>query len=191
MSETNENSVLETETEETSGAEKTYTQAELDAMVQKIADQRVSQALKTAEKKNAAKVKEAERLAAMNESQRYEYQLQQREQAIAQKEQELAMAENRAVASGILADAGLSAKLVGLVVSDNADVMNENIKLLEKEFKASVKAKVERRLSTSTHKKNLPPDQAITKESFSKMKLSEQAELFRTNPELYNSLVRK
>jgi len=66
--------------------------------------------------------------------------------------------------------------------------MMENIKVLEAEFKASVKAEVEKRLATSTPRKNLPTDQTITKEMFNKMKLTEQAELYKNNPDLYKAL---
>ena len=48
--------------------------------------------------------------------------------------------------------------------------------------------KVEKRLGTSTPKKNLPTDKPISKEEFSKMKLTEQAALYQTNPELYKQL---
>lgn len=163
---------------------KTYTAEELQAEV----DRRVTQAMKTAEKKANARVKEAERLAQMNEQQRYEYELESREKAIAEKEKALALAENKATASAILADKGISAKLVDFVVAEDAETMNTNISLLEREFKASVKAEVERRLSTSTPKKNLPTEQTINKEAFRKMSLTQQAELFQNNPELYNQL---
>lgn len=167
---------------------KTYSQEDFDKALQAEVDRRVTQAMKTAERKADARVKEAEKLAKMNEQQRYEYELDAREKAIADKERQLALAENKATAASILADKGISAKLVDFVVAEDAETMNTNISLLEAEFKASVKAEVERRLATSTPKKNLPLDQAITKESFSKMKLTEQAELFRQNPELYKQL---
>lgn len=44
-------------------------------MLQKEADRRVSEALKKQELKTSAKIKEAEKLAKMNESQKYEYEL--------------------------------------------------------------------------------------------------------------------
>lgn len=42
---------------------KTYTQEEVDALLQKEADRRVTEALKKAERKNQEKVKEAQKLA--------------------------------------------------------------------------------------------------------------------------------
>jgi hypothetical protein len=117
------------EGQQTNGNEETvsYTKEELDALIQRESDRRVSQALKTAQKKNEAKVKEAEKLAKMNEQQRYEYELTQREQAIADKERQLALAENKAEASSILAEKGISPKLVDFVVAEDAEVMMNNI----------------------------------------------------------------
>lgn len=177
-----------TETTEQQPEVKTYSQEDFDKALQSQVDKRVTQALKTAERKAEARVKEAEKLAKMNEQQRYQYQLETREKAIAEKEKALALAENKATAASVLADKGISAKLVDFVVAEDADTMMNNINLLEAEFKASVKAEVEKRLATSTPKKNLPTDKAITKDIFNKMKLTEQAELFNTNPELYKQL---
>ena len=114
---------------------KTYTQEEVDALLQKEGDKRVTEALKKQERKNADKVREAEKLAQMNEQQKYEYQLEQREKAILEKERALAMAENKNEASKILAEKGLSLALVDFVVAEDAETMNANISLLEKAFK--------------------------------------------------------
>lgn len=167
---------------------KTYTQEDFEKALQSETDKRVSQALEKQERKNQAKIKEAERLAKMSEEQRYNYELESREKAIQEKEEALALAENKAEAAKQLAAKGISANLVSLVVAKDADTMLDNITLLENEFKASVKAEVERRLTTSTPKKNLPIDGNITKADFHKMSLAQQAELYRNNPSLYNSL---
>lgn len=185
MEDTNKKVIEGQETPETP---KTYTQEEVDALLQKEADRRVTDALKKQERKNADKVREAEKLAQMNEQQKYEYQLEQREKAIAEKERALSLAENKNEASKILAEKGLSLSLVDFVVAEEAETMNANITLLEKAFKASVKAEVEKRLGSSSPKKNLPPDEALTKEKFSKMSLIKQQELARDNPDLYKSL---
>lgn len=183
-----ENTAVETNQGQQDNEPKTYSQEEFDKALQSEVDRRVTQAMEKANRKADARVKEAEKLAKMNEQQRYEYELESREKAIAEKEKQLALAENKATAASILADKGISAKLVDFVVAEDADTMANNIQLLDQEFKASVKAEVEKRLATTTPKKNLPPDTVITKESFSKMKLTEQAQLFQTNPELYRQL---
>ena len=143
------------------------------------------------EKKNAEKMREAQKLAQMNEAEKFQYELEQREKAILEKEKALALAENKNEASKILAEKGLSLSLVDFVVAEDAETMNSNISLLEKAFKASVKAEVEKRLGSSSPKKNLPPDETITKESFGKMSLQKQQELYRENPELYKALIGK
>ena len=75
-----------TETTNTNDTQKTtFTIEEVQKMVQSETDKRVTQALKTAELKNNKKVKEAEKLATMSATEKYEYELQQREQAIADK----------------------------------------------------------------------------------------------------------
>lgn len=175
-------------TENLEATEKTYTQAEVDALLQAEADRRVSAALKKQERKNAERVKEAEKLAQMNEQEKYEYQLQQREAAILEKEKELALMENKNEASKILAEKGISLSLVDFIVAEDAETMKANIDLLDRAFKASVKAEVEKRLASNTPKKNFVDSDTMTKESFNKLSLREQQELLRQNPELRNIL---
>ena len=168
---------------------KTYTQEEVEALLQAETDRRVTSALKKAELKNAARIKEAEKLAQMNEQEKYEYQLRQREQAIADKEKELALMENKNEASKILAERGISLALVDFIVADDAETMKANIDTLDKAFKASVKAEVEKRLASSAPKKNFVDTDAMTKERFNKMSVREQQELLRNNPDLTQALL--
>lgn len=186
----NQNTGVDTTTDtSTTGTEtKTYTQEEVNMLLQRESDRRVSEALKKAEKKNAEKVKEAQKLAQMNENEKFQYELEQREKAIAEKEKALALAENKNTASQILADKGLSLSLVDFVIAEDAETMNSNIRLLEKAFKDSVKREVEKRLGSSAPKKNLPPDEAITKEQAKKMSIIERQNLLNNNPELFNQL---
>lgn len=173
----------------TTGTEtKTYTQEEVDKMLQSEVDRRITSALKKQAKNNEAKIKEAQKLAQMNESEKFQYELEQREKAIAEKEKALALAENKNEASKILADKGLSLSLVDFVIAEDAETMNSNIRLLEKAFKDSVKREVEKRLGSSAPKKNLPPDETITKEQAKKMGIRDRQQLLMNNPELYNQL---
>ncbi len=169
----------------------TYTKEEVEALLQKEGDRRVTEALKKAERKNAEKIKESEKLAQMNATEKYEYQLSQREKAIEEKERQLALSENKNEASKILAEKGLSLSLVDFVVAEDATEMDSKIKLLEKAFKASVKAEVEKRLTSTTPKKALEDDSTITKDSFKKMSIREQQELYNSNPELYKQLTQR
>lgn len=177
--------VQETETQEQA---KTYTQEEVDRLLQVESDKRVTQALKTAEKKNADKLREAQKLASMNAEQKYEYELQQREAAIEAKEKELALAENTNACSKILAEKGLSLDLVKFVVAEDSETMNENIKLLDRAFKNSVKAEVEKRLGSKTPSASIPLNKAITKDEFKKMNYAQRTQIKMSDPELYNEL---
>lgn len=182
MAENLENVTVETPTEETETI--TMTKAELDALLQKNGDARVSQAMKTVEKKQ----KEAQKLAAMNASEKYEYELSQREAAIEEKERALALAENKNVASRILSEKGISLELVDFVVADDAESMDSKIKLLEKAFNKSVKTEIEKRLGSQVPKKNLADADAVTKDTLRKMTLAERQQFAKENPELYSNL---
>ena len=183
-----------TETVDNTGAKQeeekiTLTQKELDDLIQRKSDARVTQALKTQEKKNADKLKEAEKLAKMSADEKYAYELEQREKLIEQRELELALAENKNACAKILADKGLSLALVDFCVDTNADVMSDNIKKLDSAFKASVKAEVEKRLSSNTPKRAIDTDEGITPEQFKKMSLAQQSQLFKESPDIYNAIV--
>lgn len=177
-----EEMVENTQVEET---KTTYSQEEVDKLIQQEADRRVTQALKKQAEKNAEKVKEAQKLSQMSAEQKYEYELAQREAAIAEKERQLTLAENRNAASKVLADKGLDLALVDLVVADEADVMNERIQLLDKAFKKSVKAEVEKRLASKSPQSTLDANKTYSKEDFKKMTLSQMQELFKSQPELF------
>lgn len=191
MEDNKNNQVTGVETTDTSttGTEtKVYTQEEVDKMLQSEVDRRITSALKKQAKSNEAKIKEAQKLAQMNESEKFQYELEQREKAIEEKEKALALAENKNTASQILADKGLSLSLVDFVIAEDAETMNSNIRLLEKAFKDSVKREVEKRLGSSAPKKNLPIEDTITKEKAMKMGIRERQSLLNENPELYAQL---
>jgi len=180
------------ENTESTNTEKTYTQAEVDALLQQEGDRRVSSALKKQEAKIEARVKEAQKVARMNEQQKYEYQLEQREKLVAEKERELALAEMKNTASKILSEKGISLALVDFVVNEDAEITNNNIKILDKAFKQSVKEEVERRLSSKVPMKSLPTDNSsITREQFAKLSISELAQLKQEQPDLFKELSRK
>ena len=170
------------------GEKKTYTKEEVEQLLQQEADRRVNEAMQRAKRQKEAAVKEAEKLAAMTAEQKAQYQLEQKERELAEREERLAVAENTAEALKVLADKGIRPGLVKFVVAADAETMMDNINELEKEFKASVKAEVEKRLAGSTPRRNLPPDQAVDKAAFGKMTLAEQQELYINNPELYKRL---
>lgn len=174
--------------ENTDTQERTYTQAEVDEMIQRAADQRVTQALKTAEKKNAAKIAEAEKLAKMSEQDKYIYQLEQREKEVAEKEKQLAMAEMRTEVQKALGAKGLDLSLADLVVNEDAEVTANNIKALEKAFTSAVRAEVAKRLASKAPTTSIGNKGQITKDEFNKMNYAQRMALKTEDEELYHML---
>lgn len=171
------------ETQENKG--KFYTDEEIELLKQKEGDRRISQYMKTAERKN----REAAKLSKMSEDERYAYELEQRELALEEKEKALTLAENKNAVAKILSDKGLSLDLVDFCVDIDAEVMSNKIKALDKAFKASVKAEVEKRLSSNSPKKALNADEGLTVEQFKKMTIAQQSQLFHESPEIYSAMV--
>lgn len=164
----------------------TMTKAELDALLQREGDRRVSGALK----KQEAKLKESEKLARMNESEKYEYELQRREEAIAEKERALALAENKAEASKILADKGLAQSLVEFVVAEDAEEMNRRIKVMNDAFQRAVKAEVAKRMGSAAPKSPISADHELTKADLAKMPINELQRFFSENPQKYAEIMK-
>ena len=81
----------------------------------------------------------------------------------------------------VLADKGLDLSLVDLVVADEAEVMNTKIQLLDKAFKKSVKAEVEKRLASKAPQTNIDANKNYTTKDFAEMSLDQIAEVLKAN----------
>lgn len=166
---------------------KTYTEEEVQALLQKEGDRRVTEALKKAERKQSERAREAEKLARMNAQEKYEYELEQRERALAEKERAFALERNKNIASQILADKDIDVSLADFVVAEDAETMDENIKRLAKGISKSV----EKRLAGKSPFKAPEQSEGLTREQFDKMSLNERQKLFDTDRELYNKLAQR
>lgn len=172
----NDNGAVEESTEP-----KTYTQEEVDELLQRETDRRVTSALKKQEQK-----KEAQRFAQMSAEDQLREELNALKAELAEKDRLQTLADNKAAASKVLADKGLNLALVDLVVVDDADEMNNRIKLLDKAFKDSVKSEVENRLKSKSPIQTLDTSKTYTKDDFGKLSLREMQELYKEQPELFN-----
>lgn len=127
---------------------KTFTQADVDRIVQKtIASER-----KKAESAAQAARTEAERLASMTAEQRVEAERQQREKALADRERAITQRELRATALEALAQKELPAELAGALNYADADSVNASIAEVEKAFRAAVQKGVEGRMKGAAPK---------------------------------------
>ncbi len=159
--------------------EKLYSEADVD--------RRISEAMKKWEKKASARVSEAEKLARMSEADKAQYQLTEREKALADKEKALAVQENKIQAAKVMADKGISLAFLDFIVSDDADAMMENIKTFQKELAKNVEAEVRKRLASGTPKVG-GASAEVTADTFRKMTIAQQTELYKRDPETYKKL---
>ena len=168
------------------GAEtKTYTQEEVLKLLQSETDKRVSQALKTQQKKyekqlSLSKLDGEERAKAEKDNE------------IAELKEKLAQYEiekNRSELKSVLSSRGLSAEFADIIaINDDIEASQANIDKLDKLFKAAVKAEVEKRLAGNTPKGNGGAPAEITKETAKKMSMAELTKLAEEQPELFSKL---
>ena len=173
-------------TEETTQEEvKTYTFEEVQALLQSETDKRVSQALKTQEKK----FKKEMSLSKLDDDAREKAE---KDAEIAELREQLAKFEierNRSELKSVLSSRGLSAEFADILnISDDLEASQANIDKLDKLFKAAVKVEVEKRLAGNTPKGNGATQAEITKDSVRKMSMAELNDLMTNNPELFNKL---
>lgn len=185
MNENNEN-INVNETGETQEQEvKTYTQEEVLALLQSETDKRVSQALKTQQKKYEKQLS----LSKLDGDERAKAE---KDNRIAELEEQLAQFQierNKSELKSVLSSRGLSAEFADIIaINDDIEASQANIDKLDKLFKAAVKAEIEKRLAGSAPKGNSGAPAEITKESAKKMTMAELDELSRTNPELFKKL---
>lgn len=187
MDEQNNTSIETTEAAQEE-AVKTYTQDEVLALIQTETDKRVTQALKTQQKKFDKQLS----LSKLDGSEREKAE---KDNRIAELEEQLAafqIERNKSELKSVLAARGLSAEFADIVaIGEDIEAAQANIDKLDKLFKAAVKAEVEKRLAGSAPKGNGNTSPAYTKEAAKNMKLAEMNDLMRTNPEQFNQLFGK
>ena len=182
----------ETSTVETGEVvEKTYTQEEVNAMLQQEGDRRVSSARKKWENEMESRMAEAEKLRNMDENQRKEYEYAQRVQELEQKEHEFAITQNKLEATKVLANRGLPVEFVDYLVAEDAETMLNNINVFDRAFKAAVADEVAKKISTPAPMTGYVKQTGLTVDDFRKMSVSQLAQLKSTNPDLYNTLRNK
>ena len=194
MEENMNNSTTTTETE-TTGVEstettKSYTQEEVDALLQQETDRRVTAALKKQAKKFEAEQSEAAKLATMNEEQKKEFEFNKKVAELEEKERQFNIMQNKLSATKVMQDKGLPIAFVDYIVAEDAETMMTNITEFEKAWKAAIADAVSARLGadSTTPKTKTVSQTGLSSEEFRKMSVAQQAEIYRTNPELYKAL---
>ena len=183
--ENNETIVTETQTEET----KTYTQEEVMALLQSETDKRVSQALKTQQKKYEKQLS----LSKLDDEAREKAEKDARIQELEEMLRDRDIANNKSELKSVLSARGLSAEFADIItITDDIEESQAKIDVLDKLFKAAVKAEVEKRLAGSVPKgTGASVATAMTKEALLKMNVAELQTFKTKQPELYKSLINK
>lgn len=193
MAEEIKESVVETELEQASvqeeeqTTEKTFTQSQLDEIIQK----EKAKAKRSAEKEYQAKMDEAEKLRKMNEVQKAEYEQEKQRAYIAELEAKINRSGLEREASKMLSEGGIVAddKILGLIVKDTAESTQEAVESFVALVNDLADKKVGEKLKGKTPKKMEDTSAGeITKEQFDKMGYQSRNELLQNNPELYHKL---
>ena len=173
--------------EEEKTTEKTFTQSQLDEIIQK----EKAKAKRSAEKEYQAKMDEAEKLRKMNEVQKAEYEQEKQKAYIAELEAKINRSGLEREASKMLSEGGIVAdeKILGIVVKDTAERTQEAVEsfvalvneLADKKVGEKLKGKTPKKMEDTTAGE-------ITKEQFNKMGYQSRNELLQNNPELYRKL---
>lgn len=159
---------------------KTYTEEEVQKLLQQEGDRRVTQALN--------KQKEAQKLANMSQEEKNQYEYNQKLSELEKREQELAKKELMMETEKQLGEKGLPAEAAAFIVAVDAEQTKKNISAFEKMFNKAVEAAISQKIATGSPKTGSGNNGAMTAAEFKKLNLAQQAEIYRTNPELYKQL---
>ena len=193
MAEEQKTTVVEPELEQASTqeeektTEKTFTQSQLDEIIQK----EKAKAKRSAEKEYQAKMDEAEKLRQMNEAQKAEYEQEKQKAYIAELEAKINRSGLEREASKMLSEGGIAVddKILGLVVKDTAESTQEAVERFVALVNELADKKVGEKLKGKTPKKMEDTSAGeITKEQFNRMGYQSRNELLQNNPELYHKL---
>ena len=155
--------------------EKTYTQAELDALLKQRDedfDKKFSKKFAEYEKKKAKEVEEAAKKAQMTEAEKANQKLEELEGKLASLEQEKLITELQTSARAIFQENGVNVpdSIVNALVAEDTDTTESNVKDFILVFNKTVQAEVKKQLRASTPKTgNTGGGNGITKEDIKKI----------------------
>ena len=165
---------------------KTYSAEEVAKLIQAEADRRTNQALAKQKKEYEKKLS----LSSLDEQQRKEAEAQMKIEELQSQLAEFQIEKNRSELKSVLSSRGLSAEFADIInIGEDIEEAQAMIDKLDKLFKQSVKSEVEKRLAANGGApRSSSTSGEITKETFKKMSLSQQSQLYRDNPEMYKRL---
>lgn len=139
---------------------KTYTQEELDKMLQTEADKRVTEALKTSRAKWEAEYKEklekekkeAERLANLSVAEKEKELLKQQQEQLEEKEKAIQLRELQLDTINVLVEEKLPVGFAEFLIKNDADTTNKNIKKFKEEWQKALAQAVDEKIKGTSPK---------------------------------------
>ena len=184
-----------TPTEETQTESKTYTQEEVDALIQSKTDQRVTQATETMNRKIKKLEKQLENTKTLSELDGEQRAAEEQRQKYADLEEELQMYKDKAKKSDAIktfSARGLPVELVDYVnIPDDPEAGAKMVDTVHKIFSKAVAQEVKSRLAETSATPQIADAMSgkMTKEQFNKLTLSEQQAMYDSDPELVRNLL--
>ena len=188
MAEETNTEVVETETvdnPETTEVEKTFTQDELDHIVQERVKRAVAKAQKDAEDKIKQAQSEGERLAKLTKDERAKEEEAKRLADLEAREKAIAVKELRIETQSLLSDEGLPIEFLDVVMADTAESVKENIASIRKVFDEAVEKRVNERLTQDKPRRGATAGAMTKAEIMAVQNASERQKLIAENLELF------
>lgn len=173
------------DTQKSENNEKTFTQSELDDIMQ----QRIEREQKKFQKQ-LDEIKEEQRLAKLSEQERKEAEEQKRLSDLEKREKAIQYKEDIAETEAVLRERELPTEFADVLLADNAEQTLENIKSFEERFNNSVEEAVRKVYAGSTPKAMKVNGNALTKEKLMAMTYKEQDQFQREHPEQYEKIIK-
>ena len=188
MAEETNTEVVETETvdnPETTDADKTFTQDELDHIVQERVKRAVAKAQKDAEDKIKQAQSEGERLAKLTKDERAKEEEAKRLADLEAREKAIAVKELRIETQSLLSDEGLPIEFLDVVMADTAESVKENIASIRKVFDEAVEKRVNERLTQDKPRRGATAGAMTKAEIMAVQDANERQKLIAENLELF------
>ena len=188
MAEETNTEVVEVETvdnPETTEADKTFTQDELNHIVQERVQRAVAKAQKDAEDKIKQAQSEGERLAKLTKDERAKEEEAKRLADLEAREKAIAVKELRIETQSLLSDEGLPIEFLDVVMADTAESVKENIASIRKVFDEAVEKRVNERLTQDKPRRGATAGAMTKAEIMAVQNASERQKLIAENLELF------
>lgn len=188
MAEETNTEVVETETvdnPETTEANKTFTQDELNHIVQERVQRAVAKAQKDAEDKIKQAQSEGERLAKLTKDERAKEEEAKRLADLEAREKAIAVKELRIETQSLLSDEGLPIEFLDVVMADTAESVKDNIASIRKVFDEAVEKRVNERLTQDKPRRGATAGAMTKAEIMAVQDANERQKLIAENLELF------